>query len=95
MPMEKTFNAAERKPASPSAGSTARPVAQARMPSPAACLFRDEPPAQRDGQPAYGPCFNNTLQEILVRWHRMQGHDTLWQPGTDHARHRHPNGDRA
>jgi valyl-tRNA synthetase len=28
---------------------------------------------------------NNTLQDILVRWKRMQGYDTLWQPGTDHA----------
>jgi valyl-tRNA synthetase len=25
------------------------------------------------------------LQDILVRWHRMRGFDTLWQPGTDHA----------
>jgi valyl-tRNA synthetase len=25
------------------------------------------------------------LQDILIRWHRMRGHDTLWQPGTDHA----------
>ena len=25
------------------------------------------------------------LQDILIRWHRMQGDDTLWQPGTDHA----------
>jgi valyl-tRNA synthetase len=32
-----------------------------------------------------GHAFNNTLQDILVRWHRMQGHDTLWQVGTDHA----------
>jgi valyl-tRNA synthetase len=32
-----------------------------------------------------GHAFNNTLQDILVRWHRMRGFDTLWQPGTDHA----------
>jgi hypothetical protein len=32
-----------------------------------------------------GHAFNNTLQDILTRWHRMQGDDTLWQPGTDHA----------
>ena len=32
-----------------------------------------------------GHAFNNTLQDILVRWHRMRGFDTLWQPGQDHA----------
>jgi valyl-tRNA synthetase len=32
-----------------------------------------------------GHAFNNTLQDILIRWHRMRGHDTLWQPGQDHA----------
>jgi valyl-tRNA synthetase len=32
-----------------------------------------------------GHAFNNTLQDILTRWHRMMGDDTLWQPGTDHA----------
>jgi len=32
-----------------------------------------------------GHALNNTLQDILVRWHRMRGFDTLWQPGTDHA----------
>ena len=32
-----------------------------------------------------GHAFNNTLQDILIRWKRMQGFDTLWQPGTDHA----------
>ncbi len=29
--------------------------------------------------------FDNTLQDILIRYHRMQGYDTLWLPGTDHA----------
>ena len=32
-----------------------------------------------------GHAFSNTLQDILVRWHRMRGFDTLWQPGQDHA----------
>ncbi|MEM8883556.1 MAG: valine--tRNA ligase [Planctomycetota bacterium] len=32
-----------------------------------------------------GHALNNTLQDIMVRWHRMQGMDTLWLPGTDHA----------
>ena len=32
-----------------------------------------------------GHALNNTLQDIVVRWHRMQGKDALWLPGTDHA----------
>jgi len=32
-----------------------------------------------------GHALNNTLQDIVVRWHRMQGRDALWLPGTDHA----------
>ncbi len=32
-----------------------------------------------------GHAFNNTLQDILIRYHRMQGFNTLWMPGTDHA----------
>jgi valyl-tRNA synthetase len=32
-----------------------------------------------------GHALNNTLQDILVRWHRMMGFNTLWMPGTDHA----------
>lgn len=43
------------------------------------------PPPNVTGSLHMGHAFNNTLQDILVRWHRMQGYDTLWQPGTDHA----------
>ena len=32
-----------------------------------------------------GHALNNTLQDILIRFHRMLGHNTLWMPGTDHA----------
>ncbi len=32
-----------------------------------------------------GHALNNTLQDILIRFRRMQGYDTLWMPGTDHA----------
>ncbi len=32
-----------------------------------------------------GHALNNTLQDILIRVHRMRGHETLWMPGTDHA----------
>ena len=43
------------------------------------------PPPNVTGVLHMGHAFNNTLQDILTRWHRMQGHDTLWQPGQDHA----------
>ncbi len=43
------------------------------------------PPPNVTGSLHMGHAFNNTLQDILVRWHRMRGHDVLWQPGTDHA----------
>ena len=32
-----------------------------------------------------GHAFTFTLQDLLIRYHRMNGRDTLWQPGTDHA----------
>src|SRR5438876_3648159 len=32
-----------------------------------------------------GHALNNTLQDILIRWHRMMGENTMWMPGTDHA----------
>ena len=32
-----------------------------------------------------GHALNNTLQDVLIRYHRMTGHETLWMPGTDHA----------
>ena len=43
------------------------------------------PPPNVTGVLHMGHAFNNTLQDILIRWHRMRGFDTLWQPGTDHA----------
>jgi valyl-tRNA synthetase len=43
------------------------------------------PPPNVTGVLHVGHAFNNTLQDILVRWKRMQGYDTLWQPGQDHA----------
>ena len=43
------------------------------------------PPPNVTGALHMGHAFNNTLQDILIRWHRMRGFDTLWQPGTDHA----------
>ena len=43
------------------------------------------PPPNVTGSLHMGHAFNNTLQDVLTRWHRMRGFDTLWQPGTDHA----------
>ncbi|RJP36133.1 MAG: valine--tRNA ligase [Phycisphaerales bacterium] len=43
------------------------------------------PPPNVTGALHLGHALNNTLQDILIRWHRMRGFNTLWQPGTDHA----------
>ena len=43
------------------------------------------PPPNVTGNLHMGHALNNTLQDILARWRRMQGRDVLWQPGTDHA----------
>jgi valyl-tRNA synthetase len=43
------------------------------------------PPPNVTGALHLGHAFNNTLQDILIRWRRMQGYDVLWMPGTDHA----------
>jgi valyl-tRNA synthetase len=43
------------------------------------------PPPNVTGDLHMGHAMNGTLQDVLIRWHRMQGFDTLWQPGYDHA----------
>ncbi len=43
------------------------------------------PPPNVTGNLHMGHALNNTLQDILIRFHRLQGMDVLWQPGTDHA----------
>ena len=43
------------------------------------------PPPNVTGSLHMGHALNNTLQDILIRWHRMRGDSTLWMPGTDHA----------
>ena len=84
--MEKTFSPAEAEARISKlwinqkvgrAGAHAKPGAQA--------FSVRTPPPNVTGSLHMGHAFNNTLQDILVRWHRMQGHDTLWQVGTDHA----------
>ena len=83
--MEKTFNAAEAEPRISAKWEETNAFAAGANAS------RDEtfcimiPPPNVTGSLHMGHAFNNTLQDILVRWHRMRGFDTLWQPGTDHA----------
>jgi len=85
MPMEKTFDAAEAEPRLYSRWEEEGCFAAGANAS------RDEtycimiPPPNVTGSLHMGHAFNNTLQDILIRWKRMQGYDTLWQPGTDHA----------
>jgi len=43
------------------------------------------PPPNVTGILHMGHALNNTIQDILVRWQRMQGCNTVWMPGTDHA----------
>jgi valyl-tRNA synthetase len=59
------------------AGANAKPEASSY------CIMI--PPPNVTGVLHMGHAFNNTLQDIMMRWKRMQGFDTLWQPGTDHA----------
>ncbi|SLN38673.1 Valine--tRNA ligase [Roseovarius litorisediminis] len=86
MAMEKTFDSNEaetrlyqawEKSGCFKAGANAKPGAET--------FSIMIPPPNVTGSLHMGHAFNNTLQDILVRWHRMRGFDTLWQPGTDHA----------
>ena len=86
MPMEKTFNATEAEARISRAwqdakvgraGANAKPSGQ-----PFSIMI---PPPNVTGSLHMGHAFNNTLQDILIRWHRMRGDDVLWQVGTDHA----------
>ena len=43
------------------------------------------PPPNITGQLHMGHALDNTIQDILIRWRRMQGYSALWMPGTDHA----------
>ena len=43
------------------------------------------PPPNVTGILTIGHVLNNSLQDVMIRWKRMQGYETLWMPGTDHA----------
>ncbi|GGE59960.1 valine--tRNA ligase [Actibacterium pelagium] len=86
MPMEKTFDANTAEPriyAKWEAANAFRAGANAKDGASTYCIMI--PPPNVTGVLHMGHAFNNTLQDILMRWKRMQGFDTLWQPGTDHA----------
>jgi valyl-tRNA synthetase len=83
--MDKTFDAAEAETRLYRAWQDAgcfRAGANASRPDTFCIMI---PPPNVTGALHVGHAFNNTLQDILVRWHRMRGFDTLWQPGQDHA----------
>ncbi len=86
MTMETKFDAQEAEPRiyakwqeaeAFKAGANARPGAES--------FTVMIPPPNVTGALHVGHAFNNTIQDILIRWHRMRGFDTLWQPGQDHA----------
>ncbi|OIQ32338.1 MAG: valine--tRNA ligase [Alphaproteobacteria bacterium MedPE-SWcel] len=86
MALEKTFNASEAESRLFTAWEQAgcfTAGANARAGASTYCIMI--PPPNVTGVLHMGHAFNNTLQDILIRWKRMQGFDTLWQPGTDHA----------
>ncbi|MGL4322024.1 MAG: class I tRNA ligase family protein, partial [Paracoccaceae bacterium] len=86
MPMEKTFQPTEAEARISARWIADKAFAAGANAKPGAPAFSVMiPPPNVTGSLHIGHAFNNTLQDILVRWHRMRGHDVLWQPGTDHA----------
>ncbi len=85
MPMEKTFDAQEAESRISAAWEQAGAFKAGANASREETFSIMIPPPNVTGVLHMGHAFNNTLQDILIRWHRMRGFDTLWQPGQDHA----------
>ena len=85
MAMEKTFNAAEAEDRIYKSWEDSGAFKAGANASKAESFSIMIPPPNVTGSLHVGHAFNNTLQDILIRWKRMQGYDVLWQPGTDHA----------
>ncbi len=85
MAMEKTFDAQEAEPRIYAKWEEAGAFAAGANASRTETFCIMIPPPNVTGSLHMGHAFNNTLQDILIRWHRMRGFDTLWQPGQDHA----------
>ena len=85
MAMEKTFNAAEAEPRIYEMWekSGAFKAGANKSKDETFCIML--PPPNVTGHLHVGHAFNHTLMDMLTRWKRMQGYDTLWQPGLDHA----------
>jgi len=84
--MDKTFDAAgaeARIYAGWESAGAFRAGANAKPGADAYCIVI--PPPNVTGSLHMGHALNNTIQDILIRWKRMQGFDVLWQPGQDHA----------
>jgi valyl-tRNA synthetase len=85
MALDKTFNAEEAEARLYAAWEKAGAFAAGANASHDETFSIMIPPPNVTGVLHMGHAFNNTLQDILTRWHRMRGFDTLWQPGQDHA----------
>jgi len=84
MEMPKNFNAKEMEPLiykSWDDGGYFKPVSRGGT-KPFVVTI---PPPNVTGVLHMGHALNNTIQDVLVRWHRMRGDESLWVPGTDHA----------
>ena len=82
--LDKTYRPAEVEPriyAEWEAGGSFAPKGDPAAPS--YCIML--PPPNVTGSLHMGHALDHTIQDTLVRFHRMRGHEVLWQPGTDHA----------
>ena len=82
--LTKSFDHATIEPAL-YAGWEAAGAFHANPASPAPPFTIMIPPPNVTGSLHMGHALTMTLQDVLIRWRRMQGRDALWQPGTDHA----------
>ena len=85
MALEKTFDAAQAENRLYEAWETSGSFSAGANASRPETFCIMIPPPNVTGALHVGHAFNNTLQDVLTRWHRMRGFDTLWQPGQDHA----------
>jgi valyl-tRNA synthetase len=85
MPMEKTFDAKTAEPRIYKMWEDAGAFKAGANASRDETFCIQLPPPNVTGHLHVGHAFNHTLMDMLTRWKRMQGYDTLWQPGLDHA----------
>ncbi len=84
--LDKTYDAASVEPRVSALWEEAGAFKAGAGAKPGAAAFSIAiPPPNVTGSLHMGHALNDTLQDILVRQHRMRGFDVLWQPGTDHA----------